>query len=294
MNMMLSRRSVVLSPLVASFARAEPKISVLVIDGINNHDWQAGTRAIREILEAAGRFRVDVSTTPPREAPASAWDSWRPAFRRYNVVISNFNGGHLADGIRWPQQVEEDFETYLRGGGGFVSYHAANNAFLKWDDYNEIIGLGWRDKSFGPGLIVDENERVAIVPAGMGFQPGHGPRHDFEMTVLDTMHPITKGMPKQWMHPSEQLTHGQHAPANPRHGAVEKEVRVLTYAWSEDSKEREPMDWVRSWERGRVYVTMLGHTWKNEPNPNLEDVNFRTLFARGVEWAASGRVTLPA
>jgi uncharacterized protein len=39
---------------------------------------------------------------------------------------------------------------------------------------------------------------------------------------------------------------------------------------------------------------MLGHTWKNEPNPNLEDVNFRTLFARGVEWAASGRVTLPA
>src|SRR6266436_2961547 len=119
MTMPFSRRSLLVTPFAAPFARAEPKISVLVIDGINNHDWQAGTRAIREILEGAGRFRVDVSTTPPREAPVSAWDSWRPAFRRYNVVISNFNGGHLADGIRWPQRVEENFETYLRGGGGF-------------------------------------------------------------------------------------------------------------------------------------------------------------------------------
>jgi type 1 glutamine amidotransferase len=53
------------------------------------------------------------------------------------------------------------------------------------------------------------------------------------------------------------------------------------------------MDWVRSWGRGRIYTTMLGHTWKNEANPNLDDPNFRALLARGVEWAATGKVMPP-
>jgi hypothetical protein len=54
-------------------------LSVLIVDGINNHDWEAGTRGIQALLAAApGRFRVDVSTTPPREAPAEEWKSWRP------------------------------------------------------------------------------------------------------------------------------------------------------------------------------------------------------------------------
>ena len=39
---------------------------------------------------------------------------------------------------------------------------------------------------------------------------------------------------------------------------------------------------------------MLGHTWKNELNPNLDDVSFQALLARGAEWAATGKVTLPA
>jgi len=150
--MQLSRRSLVLSPLLASVARAQKeKLSALVIDGINNHDWEVGTRVIKAVLESSGRFKVDVSTTPRREAPATAWESWRPKFDGYDVVVNNFNGGHLANGIRWPERVEQALEKYERAGGGFVSYHAANNAFLKWEAYNEMIGLGWRDKAFGPG-----------------------------------------------------------------------------------------------------------------------------------------------
>ncbi len=53
------------------------------------------------------------------------------------------------------------------------------------------------------------------------------------------------------------------------------------------------MDWIKDYGKGRVYTTMLGHTWKDEANPNLDDVNFQALFARGVEWAATGKVTLP-
>jgi type 1 glutamine amidotransferase len=292
--MPIMRRSFLLGALAAPAALPQSrKLSALVIDGINNHDWQAGTKVIRSVLESTGRFTVEVSTSPPKGAPATDWEAWRPRFQGRDVVVNNFNGGHLADGVRWPRPVEEAFETYVRHGGGFVSFHAANNAFLEWDDYNEMIGLGWRDKGFGPGLIVDEKEKVVSVPAGEGLGPGHGPAHTFTMTMMDPRHAITAGMPKQWLHPTEQLTHGQHAPAQPKDGAIEKELRILTYALSKDSHRREPMDWVRSWGRGRIYVTMLGHTWRDQDNPNCRCAGFETLFARGVEWAASGKVTIP-
>ncbi len=290
---MLTRRNLMLSALAVPLARAQQKLSALAVDGINNHDWQAGTRAIRQTLEHSGRFSVEVSTTPAAEAGQQAWAAWRPRFEDYDVVISNFNGGHLADGIHWPKPVQDSFEAYVRNGGGFVSFHAANNAFLNWPDYNEMIGLLWRPKSFGPGLILDKNEHVVVVPTGEGLEPGHGPRHDFEMVMADPRHPITEGIPKRWMHPAEQLTHGQHGPAHPQHGSLDRELRLLTYSLSKDSHRREPLDWVRTWGRGRVYVTMLGHTWRNEENPNLRCVGFQTLLARGAEWAATGRVTLP-
>jgi type 1 glutamine amidotransferase len=289
--MRISRRSFLLTTAIAAAAPA--KLRVLVIDGVNNHDWQAGTKEIRRVLESTNLFIVTVSTSPPKDAPRTEWDAWRPNFHGCDVIVSNFNGGHLPDGIRWPHLVEAGFETAVRRGCGFVSFHAANNAFLGWDDYNEMIGMGWRDVNFGPGLIVDENEKVAVVPAGKGLGPGHGPAHTFTMTMMDPRHPITAGMPKQWLHPTEQLTHGQHAPASPKHGAIEKELQIITYAASKDSLRREPMDWLRTWGSGRIYVTMLGHTWRNQENPNCRCAGFETLFARGVEWAASGKVTIP-
>lgn len=258
---------------------------VLIVDGINNHDWQTATRAITEILTMTGKFTVDVSTTPPRGAPATAWDTWNPDFSSYEAVINNFNGGDSPDGIQWPLRVESALEQYVRGGGGLVVYHAANNAFLPWKAYNDMIGLGWRPKSFGPGLAVSEDGNVVTIPQGTGLDPGHPPRFDFQIHVRDTHHPITRGMPKVWMHPSEQLTHGQHGPA--------QGLTILTYAHSPVSHRNEPMDWVRNYGRGRVYTTMLGHTWAGEPNPNLECVGFQTLFSRGLPWAATGRVTIP-
>jgi type 1 glutamine amidotransferase len=249
---------------------AEPRFKAVIVDGVNNHDWAAGTEAIKKILEGTGRFTVDVATYPAL-----------PEFSHYDVVINNFNGGHTEAGTRWPRDKEQALVAYVRGGGGLVIFHAANNAFLNWPEYNEMIGLGWRDPSFGKEIAIAPDGKVIVIPQGEGLPPGHGPRHNFEIFVLNKTHPITRGLPDHWMHPSEQLTHGQHGPA--------EGLTILTYAISEVSHQGEPMDWVRNYGKGRVYVTMLGHTWKNEPNPNLEDVNFQRLFGQGVEWAASGR-----
>ncbi|HTP35724.1 MAG TPA: family 16 glycoside hydrolase [Candidatus Acidoferrales bacterium] len=261
--------------LTAACQAADRKLSALIVDGVNNHDWAAATRAIQSILEGSGRFTVEVCTWPKL-----------PVFRGHDVVIDNFNGGHTASGTRWPRDVEQALQSYVSGGGGLVVFHAANNAFLEWPEYNEMIGLGWRDRSFGPGVAIGPGGALVAVPKGSGLNPGHGPRHDFDVFVRDPDHPIARGLPSHWLQPSEQLTHGQHGPA--------QGLTILTYAFSEISHQGEPMDWVRSYGRGRVYTTMLGHTWKDELNPNLDNLNFQALLARGAEWAATGSVTLPA
>lgn len=276
------RPSVFLLSLCLLEAAPPPPIRVLILDGVNNHDWRAATQGILKALPSPA-FEMTVSTSPEAGAPASEWTAWKPDFTRFHAVIVNFNGGHTTKGLRWPPELERSFELYLRSGGGVVFFHAANNAFLEWPEYNRMIGLGWRPKEFGPSIILDDREHPVLVPAGEGKGPGHGPRHDFEVVVRDPRHPITRDLPKRWMHPSEQLTHGQHGlpTFNP------DSLTILTYAWSKDALEFEPLDWISHYGKGRVYVTMLGHTWKDEPNPNLSDPWFQRLLANGVRWVAA-------
>ena len=80
-----------------------PKFSVLVVDGMNNHDWPRATRILKEVLEGSGRFKVDVSTGPSAGGSKEVWSEWRPDFAKYNVVLSNFNGGHTPSSPHWPR-----------------------------------------------------------------------------------------------------------------------------------------------------------------------------------------------
>jgi hypothetical protein len=108
------------------------KIPLLLIDGQNNHNWQATTPILKDYLVGTGKFEVDVVSTPPRNALAEAWNSFRPKFDHYKVVLSNYNGQD------WPQEVQADFEKYMAGGGGLVIFHAANNPFPKWTEWNKM------------------------------------------------------------------------------------------------------------------------------------------------------------
>ena len=272
-------------PVHAADLAATPKLSLLIVDGMNNHDWLRSTRILRQILTDSNRFTVHVSTSPTADAPKEAWGQWRPNFAEYDVVLSNFNGGHKPTSLHWPRVVEKSLEDYVSGGGGLVIYHSANNSFPNWPAYNEMIGLGWRDKDFGPSLIVSQDEKVIEIPQGEGRKPGHGPEHDFHVSVLNAEHPITKGLPKRWLHPHEQLTHGQHGPA--------KNMTVLSYAYSKDTGDNEVMDWVIPYGKGRIYVTMLGHLWKDKPDTAMRCIGFQTLLIRGCEWAATGKVIYP-
>ncbi len=262
-------------------ARAADALKLLIIDGQNNHNWKAMTPPMKAALEATGRFTVEVATTPDNKASKEAWESFRPEFSKYDVVLSNYNGQP------WPERVQRALEQYVSGGGGLVVVHAANNAFEGWPEWNTMIGLGWRNNTFGERVYYENNEQHRA-SRGEGPGAGHGPQHPYKVAVIDKDHPVTRGMPAEWMHARDELYHGQRGPVGKMH--------VLATAYSDKAKGgtgvSEPMVWVIPYGKGRVFTTVFGHVGGAD-DPAIRCVGFQTVVARGAEWAATGKVTLP-
>ncbi len=264
-----------------SFAEAGEELTVLIIDGQNNHNWKSTTPVLKAALESSGRFVVDVATTPPAKAGPDAWNAFRPSLADYDVILSNYNGE------AWPDEVNAALEKYVRQGGGLALVHAANNAFPEWDAWNEMIGLGWRGANYGDRVTLADNGTIVRASKGRGPGAGHGRQHPFQVMIRQPEHPIMKGLPVKWMHTQDELYHGQRGPA--------KNMTVLSSAYAAPETggtgAHEPMSWVIPYGEGRVFVTLLGHVMGNQM-PAMECVGFQTILARGCEWAGSGAVTL--
>lgn len=263
---------------LSGIAGAAPaKIKCLIIDGQNNHKWQETTPRLKAILENAGVFSVEVSTAPPAGAKGKAgWEQWQPRFAEFGVIVSNYNGE------AWPKDLHDALVSYVKNGGGFVSYHAADNAFGNQADYNEMIGLGgWggRNAQSGPYLRLRDGQWKPV--AGPGPCGGHGPQAEFVIETFAPEHPIMKGLPAKWMHAKDELYHSLRGPA--------KNLAVLGHALSEQTKEQEPMLMAISYGKGRVFHTTLGHYVEA-----LDGLGFQVTLTRGAEWAATGMVTQPA
>jgi type 1 glutamine amidotransferase len=257
---------------------AAPAIKVLIIDGQNNHDWKTTTPILKKILESSGKFQVDVATSPPKGEDMSGF---KPNFSAYKVVLSNYSD--FGGGGQWPDETKAAFEAYVRNGGGFVSYHAADNAFPTWQAYNEMIGLGgWGGRTEKSGAYIHFKAGNFIQEAKPGPAGHHGKQHEYQVAIRNQAHPITKGLPQLWMHTKDELYDSLRGPATNMH--------TLATAFSDPetggSGENEPVLMVINYGNGRVFHTVLGH------GPEaMADVGFIVTLQRGTEWAATGKVT---
>lgn len=279
--------------LPASASAAGRKIRVLIVDGFSNHDWPQTTAMLRGLLEATKDFTVSVSTAP-QETDAARWAAWRPRFADYDVVIQtcNDNGGNgLLEGVspkpRWPQAVKQDFVDFVRKGGGVYIFHAAENAFVGWKEYERMVGLCWRDAGYGTAVRVSEEGRIVRIPPGEGGGTGHGARSDVLVTLLGD-DPIHAGMPRTWLSPDMEVYYYARGPAERLH--------VLAYA--RDSKPGQgmlwPVEWTTTYGQGRVYVSTYGHVWKGDVQPaGLRCAAVQTIIPRALQWLARRPVTFP-
>jgi type 1 glutamine amidotransferase len=259
-----------------SVVTAAPPLKALIVDGQMNkwHPGTAVTPVLKQYLEETKLFKVDVATSPAAGADMAGF---APDFKAYDVVVLNY------DGDEWSAATKKAFVDYVRGGGGLVVYHSADNAFPKWPEFNEMIAVGgWGGRSETEGVYIRWRDGKQVTDSKPGKAGSHGPQHAYQLVVRAPDHPVTQGLPEKFTHSADELYDSLRGPA--------KNVTVLATAFSSPDQrgtgENEPMLMAIDFGKGRVFHTTLGHAGEQ-----LKSVAFIVTYQRGAEWAASGKVT---
>lgn len=269
--------------LSAGCTDAQPeKKKALIVSGQNNHNWEVSHKVLKLILDNSGMFETDFALTAPAGGDMSGF---QPDFSAYDVVVLDYNGD------RWPEETDAAFMDYVNGGGGVIVYHAADNAFSGWEEFNKVIALGgWegRNENSGPYYYLVDGKPVLDTAPGPGGS--HGQQHEFPMNSRNKEHPIIKGLPERWMHAQDELYDRMRGPAN---------IKDLLYTSFSDtslggSGREEPLVFTVDYGKARIFHIMIGHCGPTaEENPAMQCAGFQTLLLRGAEWAATGKVSQP-
>ncbi|MFT6809066.1 MAG: type 1 glutamine amidotransferase [Saprospiraceae bacterium] len=299
-------------------------LNALIIDGENNHGiWPMTTMMLKDYLEETGKFTVaikrkkytwqgphsdgdptigkerreqliaefplngGVSTSPVEEPKADP--DFNPDFMKYDLVVTNL-GWKASD---WPEATKNNFEDFIQNGGGLVVIHAANNSWGDWEAYNKMIGVGgWggRGEDYGNYAYYDKNDKDQRDPS-TGPCGSHGAQQEYLITHRDQNHPITKGLPLKWLHTQDELYDRLRGPAENMTilGTAYSDKEKNGPPWAKDVKgsgRHEPMLSAIEFGKGRVFHNAMGHS-----DYSMECVGFMTMFQRGAEWAATGKVT---
>jgi type 1 glutamine amidotransferase len=250
---------ILLAPLVTSVSpaaaeTADAPIRVLILTGSNNHNWKETTPMLQRILEQSGRFRV-ATTVPPLGLT-------KDNLQQYDVIVSNWNSwGRAAKAAEaeWTEAVRDAYLDFVRGGKGHVTVHAGGSSFYE----------GW-----------PEYRQVALVYWDLG-RTGHGRQHEFRVRFDQPQHAITAGLQEFVIR--DELWNGP---------GVVQGATVLASAYSDSTSEArgsdqwEPSAVLSEYGQGRCFATLLGHDAKI-----MENKDFQQLLTRGVQWAATGKIT---
>ncbi|MHC4118696.1 MAG: ThuA domain-containing protein [Planctomycetota bacterium] len=150
-----------------------------------------------------------------------------------------------------PAEGIENLLSAVKAGKGFYVQHLASASFAKSKEFGKLCGRHWVMRT-----------------------SGHGPRSVFKSDIVKKDHPITKGLTA--FDTDDELYAKLQG---------EGEIDVLVSADSDWSNKAEPLVFTSKYGKGRVVHNAYGHDRKALMTPEVQK-----LIARGVEWAATGKV----
>lgn len=258
------------------------KLKILLVTGevTGEHDYRKSNEWLRTVLEATGRFEVRIT-----EAFAG---STAATLKPYHAVLLNYDGKKTpadTEYIRWGDETEDAFFNYIQNGGGLVLYHSS-------------IAL--------ENNLPDRFKRVwgAYLTGPYGRR---NPKDEMVVHIADGSNPITKGLPESFFvinddflagvttHPEAELTvlatvfdtlenyrvpnfPPKHQPVEIPDGKLENLPGINT---------QQPISWTNRYGNGRIFALSLGHEIET-----LWRVPYMVMLCRGLEWAATGEVTI--
>lgn len=210
---------------------------LLLVTGVDHvaHDWRTTSPVLRDILEQDHEFAVRVVEHPELLADDMMFD--------YDVIVLHFrNDKPLAR----EERVRNNLTAFVGKGGGLVAIHFACGAFGDWPEYGDLVGKVW------DGVNT------------------HDPRGPFKVRIVDSGHPITRGMND--FQTDDELYIGL---------VGERPVQLLGVARSTVTGQEHPMAFAFEYGKGRVFHTPLGHDERA-----LQAHGTANLIRRGCRWVA--------
>lgn len=263
-------------------------LNALILSGhmTREHDnevrsFRTHNQWITTLLEDTGRFRVRV-IEDPRGLGADIID-------KYDVVIVVFEGrdGYHDKAIGFGDETDAALLRFVRNGKGIVWFHGSAVQEDDWgypEEYNVMRGskltvaTGLRPRPWGEALL-------------RTTEPGH---------------PITDGVTETWTVTGDDILTGvqiydgaqvlltvlddlesyQKSPSWPMsHYPVAIPPEGLAGMPGVDTEQ--PIAWINQYGAGRSFTITIGHDIDT-----FRRIEFIRMFPRGVEWAATGAVSL--
>ena len=174
-------------------------------------------------------------------------------FSPYSSVIIHFKNDDPAIPGR---AAFDNINNYVRGGGGLVLVHFACGAFEEFkDEYEDLVGRVWW------GLPGPDNQRH------------HDPYGAFEVKASGASHPVIAGL-EPFTTTDELYTCL----------IGDTPVQVVATALSPVDSKIYPMALLRTPDKGRVFLSTLGHDVAAYKAEGVQD-----LYRRGTAWTAGLR-----
>ncbi|MFB9237645.1 ThuA domain-containing protein [Plantactinospora siamensis] len=220
-------------------AAADAGYDVLVFSktaGFRHDSIPAGIQAIRD-LGAANNFSV----TATEDAAAFTTGN----LGRYAAVVFLNTTGDVLDGGQ-----QAAFESYIRGGGGFVGVHSAADTEYDWPFYGQLVGAWFAS---------------------------HPAIQQATVRVEDRAHAATAHLPQAWTRTDEWYNYQTNARSTAH---VLASLDESSYSGGSMGGDH-PHSWCKTLDGGRSFYTGGGHTIESYADPA-----FRAHLLGGIRYAA--------